>query len=265
MSARAGRRLAHGAIAAILILTFWACATAPTSPFQIATVPSAPRQCPKAPSAPAAWTKEPNYRQVLISAHHQKNLPPPKLTLANLRLYQDGKQLQIVYLQPQPVTVGILVDNSGSMEPKLTQTRDALADFIRDLNPGDEIFVDAFSDRPYTVAPLTTDHKIAIDRLGMMHAYGRTALYDVIIEGLQTMSRGCNKRKALVVLTDGMDTASSSSLDQVTKDAQSVKVPIYSIGIGDPTASSSGGPFFNVGPTLLFRRRRGKGRHGNPP
>ncbi len=143
------------------------------------------------------------------------------------------------------------MDNSGSMEPKLPQTRDALADFIRDLNPGDEIFVDAFSDRPYTVAPLTTDHKIAIDHLGMMHAYGRTALYDVIIQGLQTVSQGCNKRKALVVLTDGMDTASSSSLDQVTKDAQSVKVPIYSIGIGDPTAGSSGGALFNLGPTLL--------------
>lgn len=244
MSGRAARRLAHGAIAAILILTFWACAISPTSPFQIATVPTAPRQCPKAPSGPAAWTKEPNYRQVLISAHNQNNLAPPKLTLANLRLYQSGKQLQIVYLQPQPVTVGILVENSGSMEPKLPQTRAALADFIRGLNPGDEIFVDAFSDRPFTLAELSTDHKVAIDHLGMMRAYGRTALYDVIIQGLQTVSQGCNQRKALVVLTDGMDTASSSSLDQVTKDAQSVKVPICSIGIGDPTASSSGGRWF---------------------
>jgi len=187
----------------------------------------------------------------LISAHNQNNLAPPKLTLANLRLYQSGKQLQIVYLQPQPVTVGILVENSGSMEPKLPQTRAALADFIRGLNPGDEIFVDAFSDRPFTLAELSTDHKVAIDHLGMMRAYGRTALYDVIIQGLQTVSQGCNQRKALVVLTDGMDTASSSSLDQVTKDAQSVKVPICSIGIGDPTASSSGGRSFYFGPPSL--------------
>ena len=123
---------------------------------------------PKAPSAPAAWTKEPNYRQVLISAQSQNNLPPPKLTLANLHLFKVANNYRLFTLNREPVTVGILVDNSGSMEPKLPQTKDALADFIRDLNPGDEIFVDAFSDRPYTVAPLTTDHKIAIDHLGMM-------------------------------------------------------------------------------------------------
>ncbi len=181
MSRLSRRHLARVAIAAILILTSWGCPTAPTSPFQVATVPTAPRQCPKAPLAAAVWTKQPDYRQVSISAHNRNNLPPPKLTLANLRLYQDGKQLQIVFLQPQPITVGILVDNSGSMEPKLPQTRDALSDFIRDLNPADEIFVDTFSDRPYELAPLTTDRKIVIDRLGMMRAYGRTALYDAII------------------------------------------------------------------------------------
>jgi von Willebrand factor type A domain len=165
MSRLIRRHLARVAIAAILTLTSWGCPTALTPPFQVATVPTAPSQCPKGPSAAAVWTKQPDYRQVLISAHNRKNLPPPKLTLANLRLYQDGKQLQIVFLQPQPITVGILVDNSGSMEPKLPQTRDALSDFIHDLNPGDEIFVDAFSDRPYTLAPLTTDRKIVIDRL----------------------------------------------------------------------------------------------------
>ncbi len=125
------------------------------------------------------------------------------------------------------------MDNSGSMEPKLPQTRYALINFIRDLNPADEIFVDTFSDRPYELAPLTTDRKIVIDRLEMMRAYGRTALYDAIIQGLQTVSEGCNSRKALLVLTDGIDNASQSDLSQVIKEARSRKVPIYSIGIGE--------------------------------
>lgn len=70
MSRLTRRQLARVTIAAILILTSWGCATAPTSPFQIATVPTAPRQCPKAPSAAAVWTKQPDYRQVLISVHN---------------------------------------------------------------------------------------------------------------------------------------------------------------------------------------------------
>jgi len=249
------RHLERGAFAAILILTSWGCATAPTPPFQVATVPTAPRQCPEAPSAAAIWTKHPDYRQVLISAHNQNNLPPPKLTLPNLRLYQDGNQLQIAFLQPEPITVGILVDNSGSMEPKLEQTRDALSDFIRDLNSGDEIFVDTFSDRPYTLAPLSTDHKIAIDHLGMMRAYGRTALYDVMIQGLKTVSEGCYKKKALLVLTDGMDNASTSGLNQVLDEARSRNVPIYSIGIGERADLTNNRM---IGPMILGSRTNEK-------
>ena len=104
--------------AVILMTTLWACA-APVSQLPIAGAPIAPQRCPSAPQAPAVWTKEPDYRQLSISAHSYDAVPTPKLTLANLRLYQGGKQLQIVFLQPQPVTIGILVDNSGSMLPKL--------------------------------------------------------------------------------------------------------------------------------------------------
>ena len=70
----------------------------------------------------------------------------------------------------------------------------------------------------------------------MLHAYGRTAIYDTIADGLTMLSRGCYSTKALLVITDGMDTASHASLDETAAAASKAKVPIYSIGIGDPNA-----------------------------
>jgi Ca-activated chloride channel family protein len=230
------KRFARKALGAVMVcLQLLGCATSPTgAPSQTGTPP---RQCPKAQSAPGDLSKQANYRQVTLTAATRDSQPAARLAAKDLTLYQGNKQIPIVFFQPQLATVGILVDNSGSMEPKLPHARDALTAFIRDLNPTDEVFVDTFADRPKTLAPLSTVHNVATDHLAMMHAFGRTALYDVIIEGLQTVSQGCNQRKALLVLTDGMDTASSSSLDRVSKNAQSMKVPIYSIGIGDPNAS----------------------------
>src|SRR5262249_23738662 len=85
-------------------------------------------------------------------------------------------------------------------------------------------------------------------RLALLHAYGRTALYDVILDGLIMVSRGRYDKKALLVVTDGMDTASSSSLDQVVAQARRQGVLVYSIGIGDPNVSSTA----MLGPFALF-------------
>jgi len=240
--------------AAILCLMLSGCAAGPNplSPIPSSGAPSQARVCPPDESAPADLLKQPNYRQITFAAQTSNGLPPAKLTAGSLRLYQGNKQLPIAYFRPEPVTVGILVDNSGSMQPKLAQARDALTAFIQDLNPKDQILVATFADQPHLLAPLTTDHQLALDHLAMMHAYGRTALYDVILQGLHAVAQACGNRKALLVMTDGMDTASSSSLSQVMAEAREAKVPIYSIGIGDSTAAfqAANGPY--TGPQYGF-------------
>jgi Ca-activated chloride channel homolog len=115
----------------------------------------------------------------------------------------------------------------------------ALTAFINDLNPKDEIFLAAFSDRPFLIQPLTIDHKLAIDRLALLHAYGRTALYDVLLQGLHTVSQGCYQRKALLVITDGMDDASNLTLEETEDQARKAHVPIYFVGIGNLNNSST--------------------------
>src|SRR5262249_34489900 len=99
------------------------------------------------------------------------------------------------------------------------------------------IFVLAFTDHVTVIVPPTTDHAQVIKNLGQLHAWGRTALYDSVSQGLHTISQNCAKTKALVLMTDGMDTASMSSQAQASKIAQQTKVPIFSIGIGNPNSA----------------------------
>ena len=102
--------------------------------------------------------------------------------------------------------------------------------------------------------PFTTNHDLVMRRLGLLHAYGDTAIFDTIIDGLRTVSRGRYDKKALLVVTDGMDNASRATLPQVVGRARRMGVLIYSIGIGDPTPSRVGFGF-GIGP-LMFGGNR---------
>jgi|SRR5579871_28236 len=106
-------RLTHKAAAATLCAVRAGCATpAPSkygTPQSQSGLPSKPQNCPNI-AAPPDLIKQPNYRQIEVSAQSQNNQPFPKLTAKDLRLYQADKQLQIAFSKPQPATVGILVD-----------------------------------------------------------------------------------------------------------------------------------------------------------
>jgi VWFA-related protein len=232
---------------AVVVLAVTECASSLTAahPAPSATVPTTRPACAAAVSAPAYLASQPNYSQVVVSVRSTTDLPLPAMTVADLDIYQGTKQLQVVFLQPQPATIGILVDNSGSMQPKLEQCTTALSDFIHDLNAQDEIFIDTFSDRAKVLVPPTTRHDLAAERLGAMRAFGRTALYDAIAQGLQTAAGACSRNKALVVLTDGMDSASASTAGQIANQARTLGIPIYSIGIGEPVRQI---PYMGYGP-----------------
>jgi Ca-activated chloride channel homolog len=196
---------------------------------------------------------QPGYAQATVTVTDHEGTHITDLTKDDFRLYEDGQQRPIQFFRKDlntPVSLGILVDTSGSMEPKIPQAKAAIAEFINDLNPRDDVFLFAFSDNPYLLQPFTTDHEAVMSRLALLHAYGRTALYDVILDGLIMVQRGRYDKKALLVVTDGMDTASSSSIDQVVTQARRQGVLVYSIGIGDPNVSMPGlGVMF--GPFLL--------------
>ncbi|MGA7617911.1 VWA domain-containing protein, partial [Candidatus Binatus sp.] len=120
----------------------------------------------------------------------------------------------------------------------------------RDLNDKDDVFLFAFSSHPFLLQPFTINHDLVMRRLALLHAYGQTALFDVIMEGLQMVQRGRYDKKALLVVTDGMDNTSASTVNDVVAQAKRMGVLVYSIGIGDPNGSSSG-PAVRIGPFMF--------------
>ena len=197
--------------------------------------------------------QQPGYEQVTVTVTEPSGTYVTGLQKGDFKLYMDGQQRPIEFFRQDlntPVSVGILVDTSGSMTPKIPQARAAIAEFLHDLNDKDDVFLFAFSSHPFLLQPFTTNHDLVMRRLALLHAYGQTALFDVIMEGLQMVQRGRYDKKALLVVTDGMDNTSASTVNDVVAQARRMGVLVYSIGIGDPNGGS-GGPSISIGPFLI--------------
>jgi Ca-activated chloride channel homolog len=193
--------------------------------------------------------RQPGYSQLTVTVVGQQGRYVTGLQKSDFQLYIDGQQRPIEFFRQDlntPVSVGILVDTSGSMEPKLMQARAAITEFVNDLNPRDDVFLFAFSSQPFLLQPFTIDHQAVISRLSLLYAQGETAIFDTIIDGLLMVRHGRWDKKALLVVTDGQDNASAQSLQQVIAYARQMGVLIYSIGIGNSNVDSSAisfGPF----------------------
>jgi Ca-activated chloride channel family protein len=158
----------------------------------------------------------------------------------NFRIYED-KRLQTVasfLRQDTPVTVGLIVDHSRSMNPELQQVAEAVADFARLSNPQDEMFVIDFND---TVSvemangkPFASDPKVLERAVSAVSARGRTALYDAVAEGLIHLQLGHLDKKALIIVSDGGDNASRHNYSQVLQMARQSQAVIYAIALADP-------------------------------
>ena len=153
-----------------------------------------------------------------------------------MTLYQGNKQLPIVFFSRNRRRLASWSTLPGAWRKNYPLAATAISAFVTDLDPRDDVFLFAFSDRPYLLAPFSINHTELIHNLSMLHAYGRTAIYDTIADGLTMLSHGCYPTKALLVIADGMDTASAKNLATVAGVAAKANVPIYSIGIGDPNA-----------------------------
>ena len=198
-----------------------------------------------------ALRNQSGYEQVTVTVTDQNGRYVTGLQKGDFRIYVDGMQRPLEFLRQDlntPVSVGILADTSGSMEPKLQQLRAAISQFISNLNGQDDVFLFAFSNRPFLLQPFTTNHFLVRSRLALLHAYGQTALFDTIMDGLIMVRHGRYDKKALLVVTDGMDNASQATLQQVVAQARRMGVLIYSIGIGDP---NSGGVGIAIGPFMF--------------
>jgi len=162
------------------------------------------------------------------------------LTEKDFHIYEDGHEQQIRIFQPEdtPSTVGLVIDNSGSMTNKRNDVVRAAQAFVEATHPRDELFIVNFNRRVWL--GLSAAHAFTSDRseiratLTQTRAEGTTALYDALKVSLDHLKLGARQRKALVVLSDGGDNASDADLDDVLRMAQQSSATIYCIGIYDP-------------------------------
>jgi Ca-activated chloride channel family protein len=214
------------------------------------TVPRfAPQNGQELSVAPHELRNQTGYEQATVTVTNQHGSYETGLQKDDFKLFVDGIQRPIEFFRHDlntPVSIGVLVDTSGSMEPKIPQARAAIAEFINQLNDHDDVFLFAFSNRAFLLQPFTTNHRLVIERLKLLRAYGQTALFDTIIDGLVMLQHGRWDKKALLVVTDGMDNESQAELPQVVAYARRMGVLVYSIGIGNANAvplSIAIGPF----------------------
>jgi len=171
----------------------------------------------------------------------------------NFRLFEDKVEQEITYFASfdAPISIGLVFDASGSMGNKLTKARQAAAAFFKTANPEDEFFLIQFNDRPQLVVPFTRDVEEIQNRLTFTQAKGRTALLDAIYLAMQTLKKGRNPRRALLVISDGGDNSSRYTETEIRNLLKEADAQVYAIGIFEPIGSRGRTAEELAGPGLL--------------
>src|SRR6202167_2524247 len=183
------------------------------------------------------YTLQRNVDEVVLNATVLDDKQHLVNTLAkdDFRVSEDGVLQTITSFQHQdiPISLGILVDNSGSMRTKRQAVNTSALDLVQHSNPQDETFVVNFSDEAYIDQDFTSSIPKLRDGLGHIDSKGGTALYDAIMASADYLTKNAKRSKqVLLVITDGEDNASSTTLEETVRRIQDLQGPIvYSIGL----------------------------------
>ena len=179
--------------------------------------------------------------------------PIMDLTRKDFRIYEDGAQQEISYFAKDdaPVSIGLLLDSSGSMRNKKQKSSEAAAAFFKTANSEDEFFLIEFDDHPKLAVPFTRDTDLLYREITHARPYGRTSLFDAIHMALGVMKSAHHDRKALVIVSDGGDNRSRYTFTAIKSDVLEADVQLYAMGIFDPEGTPPGSPEESNGPQVL--------------
>jgi len=154
----------------------------------------------------------------------------------NFRIFEDGVEQRVAHFSGEdaPLSVGLIVDTSGSMGLKLGTTQKAAAEFLNTMNAGDEAFLVEFSDQARLVQDFTTEPKEIEHQLEALRPGGLTALLDGVNLGVAEMKKAKNPRKALIVISDGGDNHSTWTSEQIRETVRAADVEVYAMGVFEP-------------------------------
>ena len=225
--------------------------------------PAPPPESIVIPGAPAAPTKaskpgknpvrvDVDLALVNVTVTDPYNRLVTGLELENFRIFEDNTEQEITHFSAEdvPVSIGVILDLSGSMANKIDKSRMAALQFFKTANPQDEFFVVSFNEHAQLSSPFTTSVEDIETHLMFTAARGRTALLDGLYLGLSQMRGARNQKKALLLISDGGDNHSRYSEHDIRNFVREADTQIYAIGLYDPAASRATIEEVN-GPALL--------------
>jgi Ca-activated chloride channel family protein len=173
------------------------------------------------------------------------------LTAEDFRVFENGQEQKISFFSHDseiPISLGVLVDTSGSVQDKLHQGLQTLRGIAAALSSADEMFVITFDSHINLKQRFTSDPEEMQQSFRDVRAHGETAVYDAIAAGLREMQAAKHRKRILLLVTDGFDTRSRISAVQAEELVKRSNVLLYAIGIddGDPEASIRRRPRYRI-------------------
>ena len=171
----------------------------------------------------------------------------------NFSIFEDGARQKISQFAAEeaPLSIGLLVDTSGSMGSKLGTSRRAVDEILNTMSAQDEAFLVEFSDSAQLAVSFTGRPKDIQDKLASAESQGLTALLDAVEMALHEMKSARNPRKALVIISDGGDNNSRYSAEQIQNLVRQADVQVYCMGVFEPFNRLGLGAAELSGPRLL--------------
>jgi Ca-activated chloride channel family protein len=175
------------------------------------------------------------------------------LAKENFKLSEDGKNQIITEFSGEdaPLSVGILLDTSGSMDMKLNRSRSAAREFLKTMNDQDEGFLIEFNDSVEMMHGFTKKFDEIDENLNHLQPKGLTALFDALHTGLREMHKAKNPRKALLLISDGGDNHSRYTAEDIASVVRDADVQVYAIGVFEPDFKIGRTKEEKSGPQLL--------------
>jgi Ca-activated chloride channel homolog len=162
------------------------------------------------------------------------------LNKSSFHLFEDGVEQTITSLSNEdvPLSIGLIVDVSGSMGAKLRLSSGAAGQFLKTMNSSDEAFLVEFSDQADVVLPFTHEMSRIEQKIGVLSSGGLTAMLDAIHISLDEMKKAKNPRKALLIISDGGDNHSRYTSAQIEELVRQADTQVFAMGVFEPL-----GPF----------------------
>jgi VWFA-related protein len=200
--------------------------------------------------------------RVPVSVLDKRGEPVLGLTGTDFQISEDGRHQDVTFFsgERRPLRIALALDVSASMTDKMAQVSEALGHFIDLLEPADEILVITFSSQVDVVQDFTSNRELLGRVFSQLQPRQGTSLYDAAIEAIQRVATGPAESKAVVLVTDGVDTTSTASFADLREIARRSEVPVFSLGIG-------GEPMFRTifnNPMGGIGRFPGRGRGRGP-